>query len=107
VNWLIEIRSILKGSLSPGGAVAKITGKEGLYFKGKARVFDTEDALISAVESGSIKKGEKTVVVLRYMGPKGGPGESQNFYEFTNLTDIIGMPEMLKVPFLLQGCTVC
>jgi len=78
---------ILKGSLSPGGAVAKITGKEGLYFKGKARVFDTEDALISAVESGSIKKGEKTVVVLRYMGPKGGPG----------------MPEMLKPTSMIMG----
>jgi len=78
---------ILKGSLSPGGAVAKITGKEGLYFKGKARVFDTEDALIEAVESGSIKKGEKTVVVLRYMGPKGGPG----------------MPEMLKPTSMIMG----
>lgn len=56
--------------------MAKITGKEGLHFKGKARVFDTEDALIQAIESGSIKQGEKTVVVLRYMGPKGGPGAS-------------------------------
>ena len=60
--------------MAPGGAVAKITGKEGLGFTGKARTFDTEDAFITAVESGSIKKGEKTVVVLRYLGPKGGPG---------------------------------
>ena len=67
-------RRILKGNLAPGGAVAKITGKEGLGFTGKARVFDTEDDFVTAVESGSIKKGEKTVVVLRYLGPKGGPG---------------------------------
>jgi len=42
---------------------------------GKARVFDTEDDFVKAVENGSIKKGEKTVVILRYLGPKGGPGE--------------------------------
>lgn len=65
---------ILKGNLSPGGAVAKITGKEGLRFTGRARAFDSEDDFVHAVESGSIKKGEKTVVVLRYLGPKGGPG---------------------------------
>jgi dihydroxy-acid dehydratase len=66
---------ILRGNLAPEGAVAKITGKEGLEFTGKARTFDTEDAFVEAVESGSIKKGEKTVAVLRYLGPKGGPGE--------------------------------
>jgi hypothetical protein len=66
----------LKGNLAPGGAVAKITGKEGLEFTGKARTFDTEDAFVEAVEKGEIKKGEKTVAVLRYLGPKGGPGES-------------------------------
>lgn len=70
---------ILKGNLAPGGAVAKITGKEGLGFVGKARVFDTENEFVKAVESGSIKKGEKTVVILRYLGPKGGPGESISF----------------------------
>ena len=64
----------MKGNLAPGGAVAKITGKEGLGFTGKARAFDSEDDFIADVESGSIKKGEKTVVVLRYLGPKGGPG---------------------------------
>lgn len=69
---------ILKGNLAPGGAVAKITGKEGLEFTGKARTFDTEDAFVEAVEKGEIKKGEKTVVVLRYLGPKGGPGESRS-----------------------------
>jgi len=78
---------ILRGNLAPGGAVAKITGKEGLGFVGKARAFDTEDAFVAAVESGSIKKGEKTVVVLRYLGPKGGPG----------------MPEMLKPTSLIMG----
>jgi dihydroxy-acid dehydratase len=83
---LIVIR-ILKGNLAPGGAVSKITGKEGLRFEGKARVFDTETEFVTAVESGSIKKGEKTVVVLRYMGPKGGPG----------------MPEMLKPTSLVMG----
>lgn len=78
---------ILKGNLAPGGAVAKITGKEGLGFEGKARTFDNETDFITAVESGSIKKGEKTVVVLRYLGPKGGPG----------------MPEMLKPTSLIMG----
>ncbi|KAJ1572821.1 hypothetical protein NDA12_004679 [Ustilago hordei] len=78
---------ILKGNLAPGGAVAKITGKEGLRFTGKARVFDTEDAMVAAVEQGEIKKGEKTVIVLRYKGPKGGPG----------------MPEMLKPTSLIMG----
>ncbi|KAI0335944.1 dihydroxy-acid and 6-phosphogluconate dehydratase [Cubamyces sp. BRFM 1775] len=78
---------ILRGNLAPGGAVAKITGKEGLSFTGKARAFDSEDEFVAAVESGSIKKGEKTVVILRYLGPKGGPG----------------MPEMLKPTSLIMG----
>lgn len=72
---LSNVNRILKGNLAPGGAVAKITGKEGLGFTGKARAFDTEDDFVHAVESGSIKKGEKTVVILRYLGPKGGPGK--------------------------------
>jgi dihydroxy-acid dehydratase len=78
---------ILRGNLAPGGAVAKITGKEGLGFTGKARTFDSEEAFVSAVESGSIKKGEKIVVVIRYLGPKGGPG----------------MREMLKPTSLIMG----
>lgn len=65
---------ILKGNIAPGGCVSKITGKEGLTFEGKARVFDNEDDVTKAIQSGSIKKGEKTVIVLRYLGPKGGPG---------------------------------
>jgi dihydroxy-acid dehydratase len=67
---------VLTGNLAPAGAIAKITGKEGLGFTGKARVFDSEEEFVHAVEAGSIKKGEKTVVVLRYLGPKGGPGRS-------------------------------
>ena len=78
---------VLYGNLAPGGAVAKITGKEGLHFTGKARVFDTEDDMVHAVEQGSIKKGEKTVIILRYKGPKGGPG----------------MPEGLKPPSFIMG----
>lgn len=78
---------VLKGNLAPGGAIAKITGKEGLGFTGKARTFDSEDDFVRAVESGTIEKGEKIVVVLRYLGPKGGPG----------------MPEMLKPTSLIMG----
>ena len=65
---------ILRGSLAPGGSVGKITGKEGLKFQGKAKVYDAEDLFIEALERGEIKKGEKTVVVIRYEGPKGAPG---------------------------------
>jgi dihydroxy-acid dehydratase len=65
---------ILRGSLAPGGSVGKITGKEGTRFVGNAKVYNAEDEFIQAVENGEIKKGEKTVVVIRYEGPKGGPG---------------------------------
>lgn len=65
---------ILRGTLAPGGSVGKITGKEGLKFVGKAKVYDCEDDFIIALEKGAIKKGEKTVVVIRYEGPKGAPG---------------------------------
>ncbi|KAH6652336.1 dihydroxy-acid/6-phosphogluconate dehydratase [Truncatella angustata] len=78
---------ILRGQLAPGGSVGKITGKEGLVFKGKARVYDYEDAFIESLERGDIKKGEKTVVIIRYEGPKGGPG----------------MPEMLKPSSAIMG----
>jgi dihydroxy-acid dehydratase len=78
---------ILRGSLAPGGSVGKITGKEGTRFVGKARVFDHEDDFIAALERNEIKKEEKTVVVIRYTGPKGGPG----------------MPEMLKPSSALMG----
>ncbi|CCH62522.1 hypothetical protein TBLA_0H02370 [Henningerozyma blattae CBS 6284] len=78
---------ILYGSLAPGGSVGKITGKEGTIFKGRARVFEDEESFIHAIERGEIKKGEKTAVIIRYEGPKGGPG----------------MPEMLKPSSTLMG----
>jgi dihydroxy-acid dehydratase len=78
---------ILRGSLAPGGSVGKITGKEGLTFRGKALVYDAEDDFIVAVEAGKIPRDQKTVVVIRYEGPKGGPG----------------MPEMLKPSSLIMG----
>ncbi|KAI9768004.1 MAG: dihydroxy-acid dehydratase ilv3 [Geoglossum simile] len=78
---------ILRGSLAPGGSVGKITGKEGTRFVGKAKVYDAEDDFIKSLEDGEIKKGEKTVVVIRYEGPKGGPG----------------MPEMLKPSSAIMG----
>ena len=78
---------ILRGNLAPGGAVAKITGKEGLRFVGKARVFDKEPELNAALSKGEIKNGENLVLVVRYEGPKGGPG----------------MPEQLKASASLMG----
>jgi len=76
---------ILKGSLAPGGAVAKITGKEGELFIGPARVFDSEEEMLGALEENRIEKGD--VVVIRYEGPKGGPG----------------MPEMLTPTSAIMG----
>ena len=76
---------ILKGNLAPGGSVAKITGKEGLQFSGPARVFDSEEEMLQALEEGRISKGD--VVVIRYEGPKGGPG----------------MPEMLTPTSAIMG----
>jgi dihydroxy-acid dehydratase len=76
---------ILKGNLAPGGAVAKITGKEGVQFSGPARVFDAEEDMLAALEQGKIAKGD--VVVIRYEGPKGGPG----------------MPEMLTPTSAIMG----
>lgn len=76
---------ILYGNLATNGSVAKITGKEGEFFKGPARVFDGEQELIKGIEDKKIKKGD--VVVIRYVGPKGGPG----------------MPEMLKPTSALIG----
>jgi len=76
---------ILKGNFAPGGAVAKITGKEGRQFSGPARVFDGEEAMLKALEEGGIHKGD--VIVIRYEGPKGGPG----------------MPEMLTPTSAIMG----
>ena len=63
---------ILYGNLAPEGAVAKITGKEGLSFSGRARVFDGEESATAAILAGRVKPGD--VVVIRYEGPRGGPG---------------------------------
>jgi dihydroxy-acid dehydratase len=63
---------ILRGNLAPAGAVAKITGKEGLVFTGTARVFDCEELALKAILDGTVVKGD--VIVIRYEGPKGGPG---------------------------------
>jgi len=76
---------ILKGNLAPGGSVAKITGKEGLRFVGPARVYDSEEDMLAALERKEIRKGD--VVVIRYEGPKGGPG----------------MPEMLTPTSAIMG----
>lgn len=76
---------ILRGNLAPEGAVAKITGKEGEIFKGVANVYDSEEAMLKGLEDGEIAKGQ--VIVIRYEGPKGGPG----------------MPEMLTPTSAIMG----
>ncbi|MGQ3679455.1 dihydroxy-acid dehydratase [Tenacibaculum discolor] len=76
---------MLYGNLAKEGSVAKITGKEGLYFSGKAKVFDGEYAANDGIRKGEVEKGD--VVVIRYEGPKGGPG----------------MPEMLKPTAAIMG----
>jgi dihydroxy-acid dehydratase len=76
---------ILKGNLAPDGSVAKITGKEGLRFAGPARVYDSEEDMLHGLERGEISKGD--VIVIRYEGPKGGPG----------------MPEMLTPTSAIMG----
>ena len=76
---------ILYGNLASEGSVAKITGKEGLHFSGIANVFDSEAEANIGIKNGSVKKGD--VVVIRYVGPKGGPG----------------MPEMLKPTAGIMG----
>ena len=63
---------ILKGNLAPEGAVGKITGKEGLYFKGTAKVFESEEEALEGILQGDVVKGD--VVVIRNEGPVGGPG---------------------------------
>jgi dihydroxy-acid dehydratase len=76
---------ILKGNLAPEGAVAKITGKEGSRFSGPAKVYDSEEDMLHALERKEIQKGD--VIVIRYEGPKGGPG----------------MPEMLTPTSAVMG----
>jgi len=76
---------ILKGNIASGGSVAKITGKEGFLFKGPARVYNSEYDANDGIGKGEVQKGE--VIVIRYEGPKGGPG----------------MPEMLKPTAAIMG----
>jgi len=76
---------IMRGNVAPEGAVAKITGKEGLTFTGTARCFDSEELMLAGVEQGKIQKGD--VIIIRYEGPKGGPG----------------MPEMLTPTSVIMG----
>ncbi len=76
---------ILRGNLAPEGAVAKITGKEGEIFTGRANVFDSEEEMLAALEREEIVKGD--VIIIRYEGPKGGPG----------------MPEMLTPTSAIMG----
>jgi dihydroxy-acid dehydratase len=76
---------ILRGNLAPEGAVAKITGKEGLRFSGPARVYDSEEDMLHSLERKEIQKGD--VIIIRYEGPKGGPG----------------MPEMLTPTSAIMG----
>lgn len=76
---------ILRGNLAPDGAVAKITGKEGVQFSGPAKPFDSEEGMLAALEEGRISKGD--VIIIRYEGPKGGPG----------------MPEMLTPTSAIMG----
>ena len=76
---------ILRGNFAPGGSVAKITGKEGLVFTGPAKVYDSEEDMLQALENKQIAKGD--VIVIRYEGPKGGPG----------------MPEMLTPTSAIMG----
>ncbi|MEK7990312.1 MAG: dihydroxy-acid dehydratase [Thiotrichaceae bacterium] len=76
---------ILKGNLAPEGSVAKITGKEGLVFSGAAKVYDCEEDMLTALENKQIGKGD--VIIIRYEGPKGGPG----------------MPEMLTPTSAIMG----
>ncbi|HTN03105.1 dihydroxy-acid dehydratase [Planctellipticum variicoloris] len=76
---------IMRGNFCPDGAVAKITGKEGLIFKGTARCYDSEEAMLAGMEHKEIQKGD--VIIIRYEGPKGGPG----------------MPEMLTPTSVIMG----
>jgi dihydroxy-acid dehydratase len=76
---------ILTGNLAPTGSVAKITGKEGSAFSGPAKVYDAEEDMLAGLEKGEIARG--TVVIIRYEGPKGGPG----------------MPEMLTPTSAIMG----
>lgn len=77
--------TVMRGTLCPGSAVSKLTGKEGLFFEGPARVYDEESEVMEAIKNGEITHGN--VVVVRYCGPRGAPG----------------MPEMLSPTAAIMG----
>jgi dihydroxy-acid dehydratase len=89
---------ILKGNLAPEGAVAKITGKEGVRFSGPAKVFDSEEEMLRTLESKGIEKGD--VIVIRYEGPKGGPGMPEML---TPTSAIIGAGLGKEVALITDG----
>lgn len=89
---------ILRGSLAPDGAVAKITGKEGVSFAGPANVFDAEEDMLHALEAGQINKGD--VIIIRYEGPQGGPGMPEML---TPTSAIIGAGLGKDVALLTDG----
>ncbi len=89
---------ILKGNLAPEGSVAKISGKEGLHFKGKARVFASEEIALKKILDGTVKKGD--VIVVRYEGPVGGPGMREML---SPTSAIMGKGMGKDVAFLTDG----
>ena len=89
---------VLHGNLASEGAVAKITGKEGLGFTGTARVFDSEEESMASIIDGSIKEGD--VLVIRYEGPKGGPGMREML---APTSAIMGRGLGDKVAFITDG----
>lgn len=89
---------ILRGNLAPEGAVAKITGKEGLRFSGPARVFDSEERMLEALRQNQIPRG--SVIVIRYEGPKGGPGMPEML---TPTSAVVGAGLAQDVALLTDG----
>ncbi len=89
---------ILYGNLAPEGAVAKISGKEGTFFKGKAKPYDSEEQAMKAIMEGKINEGD--VVIIRYEGPKGGPGMREML---SPTSAIMGKGLGDKVAFLTDG----
>jgi len=104
--------TIMRGNLCPGGAVSKLTGKEGLFFDGKAVCFDQEEGVLEAISNGRVTHG--CVLVIRYVGPKGAPGEWQHGQKnqrgrfsgthrlYLSLS-LSGMPEMLGPTGAVMG----
>ncbi|MDC0935008.1 dihydroxy-acid dehydratase [Pirellulales bacterium] len=89
---------IMRGNVCPDGAVAKITGKEGLLFTGTANCFDSEESMLAGLEQGKINKGD--VVIIRYEGPQGGPGMPEML---TPTSAIIGAGMGADVAMITDG----